>query len=239
MKITTLVLLGAMLFLGLIWRAARQFGRRPDRQSAAPATVPAARFDVLVDVVERVLIVILAAAFAVAAWKAAHHWNRLMIIPEALTVLFVLFRRAAISVSTYPMDWALGVLGTMSGLLARPGGEAFVPEVASAGVILAGALISASAKLSLNTRFALAPANRGIQPGFAYAIVRHPMYAGYMVANIGFALLNPTPWNSLVYMGSWGLLVARIYREERWLSRDADYVAYAQTVRWRLFPWLY
>lgn len=233
------VLIGTLLALGLGLAAYYQHRRRAAAAGLSEVDARAARLDAVIDGGERVLIFVLAAAFAVAAWRATHQWNRLMIIPEAITVFFVLFRRSAISVSTYPLDWALGVLGTMFGLLARPGSEPFAPEMACAAVILAGAVISVSAKVSLNTRFALAPANRGIQPSFAYALVRHPMYAGYMVADIGFALLNPTARNLLIYAGSWALLVARIYREERWLSQDAEYVSYAKAVRWRLFPGVY
>jgi protein-S-isoprenylcysteine O-methyltransferase Ste14 len=238
MSSTMLFLLAGLILAAVVLAGIRQYRRRI-AGGLVGAEARAAQLDAFVDATERFLIVVLAMAFAVAAWRATHQWNRLMIIPEAMTVLFVLFRRQAVSVSTYPVDWALGVLGTMFALLARPGGEPLAPEVACAAVILAGTLISVSAKLSLNTRFALAPANRGIQPSFAYALVRHPMYAGYIVADVGFALLNPTPRNLMVYAGSWGLLVARIYREERWLSQDDAYVSYSKSVRWRLFPGVY
>jgi protein-S-isoprenylcysteine O-methyltransferase Ste14 len=202
-------------------------------------STPNRRLDFAIDAGERIIIVVFALAFIVATWRSPQVWNRLMIVPEGLTVLFVLFRRAAISVSTYPLDWGLGVLGSTLGLLARPGGQPLAPEVWCLAPIAVGALISTSAKASLNTRFAMAPANRGVQPSFAYAVIRHPMYAGYMLSEVGFLLLNPTVRNLAVYVVAWGIQIARIYREERWLSQDPAYRSYAQAVRHRLIPGVY
>lgn len=195
--------------------------------------------DLTLDIGERVIIVLFALAFIVATWRSPQVWDRLMIIPEGLTVLFVLFRKSTLSVSTYPLDWGLAVLGSTLGLLVRPAGEPVAPELLCVVLIIVGALISTSAKLSLNTRFGMAPANRGIQPDFAYAFIRHPMYSGYILAQVGFLLMNPTWRNLLIYTAAWTIQIARLYREERWLSQDPAYRAYAESVRYRLFPGLY
>jgi protein-S-isoprenylcysteine O-methyltransferase Ste14 len=87
--------------------------------------------------------------------------------------------------------------------------------------------------------FGIAPANRGVQAGWAYAVVRHPMYLGYMIMQLGYLMHNPSPRNLAVYGIAWMFQVARIEREERHLLRDAAYQHYAGRVRRRLVPGVY
>ena len=72
-----------------------------------------------------------------------------------------------------------------------------------------------------------------------YALVRHPMYLSYVLADIGY---NLKEWNVgtvlLVLMG-WAALVFRIHAEERILSRDSGWVKYKTLVRYRLLPGLW
>ncbi len=183
--------------------------------------------------------ILLFAAFASPALHSPERANLLLLLTEGMSVVFVIFRRRTIDVSTAPLDWALALLGTMAPLLARPHAGPLVPEAVGAAIMALGAIIATAAKLSLNRRFGIAPANRGVQRGWAYAIVRHPMYAGYIVVQLGFILLNPSLWNLAVYGVAWTVQVGRILREERWLSSDPDYRAYAETVRFRLVPGLF
>jgi len=69
--------------------------------------------------------------------------------------------------------------------------------------------------------------------------VRHPMYLAYVIADIGY---NLQEWNSgtaLMVIAGWASLLYRIQAEERVLSNDAGWSAYAATVRHRLFPGLW
>lgn len=92
------------------------------------------------------------------------------------------------------------------------------------------------AKLSLGRSFGLLPANRGVVSTGAYRFMRHPIYTGYLLSEIGFLLANFSTRN-LVTIGVWMLLqIGRISMEERVLSEDADYRAYKATVRYRLIP---
>ena len=102
----------------------------------------------------------------------------------------------------------------------------------------AGLFISLAAKISLNRRFGVAPANRGVQAHGAYAFIRHPMYAGYLLMNGAYLLLNPTILNGIVYSIAWSCQLGRINREESWLRRDPAYREYAKSVRFRVFPGL-
>ena len=69
-----------------------------------------------------------------------------------------------------------------------------------------------------------------------YALVRHPMYAGYFVAHIGFLLAFPSLWNLAVYAGGLLVQVARLLREEHLLNTSEKYRAFCQRVRYRLVP---
>ena len=190
----------------------------------------------ILDLSERIILVLLFVALLSANLRSGHPANLLLVATEFMSVFFVLIRRRALSVSTHAVDWVLALGGTMLPLMVRPGGQPLVVDAVSATLMSAGALVALAAKLSLNRRFGLAPANRGVQRAWAYSIVRHPMYAGYIVVQLGFILANPTPRNLAIYAIAWSVQVARIVREERWLMSDPEYQAYAATVRFRLVP---
>jgi protein-S-isoprenylcysteine O-methyltransferase Ste14 len=194
--------------------------------------------DILTDWGERLIIILLFAGFAVGNVRSGDWTNYLLVLLEAVSVVLILIRRRAISVSERPLDWALAVAGTMAPLLIRPGGEALAGWLAT-GLVIVGTAISFAAKISLNRRFAMTPANRGVQAGFAYALVRHPMYLGYIIAQAGYLMHNPTVRNAFVYAAAWSLQLARIRREESHLLEDPDYRAYASRVRYRLVPGLF
>jgi protein-S-isoprenylcysteine O-methyltransferase Ste14 len=194
----------------------------------------------VIDWGERLVLLMLFATFALANFRTEDALNWAMVAMEGATAFLVLIRRRAISVSESPSDWALAFAGTMFPLLMRPvvGGEELFAgaAVVATGLIAVGASISFMAKLSLNRRMAIAPANRGVQARWAYAVIRHPMYAGYIVAQVGYLIHNPTWTNVAIYLCSWALQGVRIVREERHLSLDQAYRAYSERVRFRLVP---
>jgi protein-S-isoprenylcysteine O-methyltransferase Ste14 len=65
------------------------------------------------------------------------------------------------------------------------------------------------------------------------------MYAGYVLTQIGFLMVNPTPWNLAVYALAFGLQISRIRAEERILGCDAAYRDFAASVRYRLAPGIF
>ena len=70
-----------------------------------------------------------------------------------------------------------------------------------------------------------------------YSIVRHPLYAGIIVLNIGMPLWLESYAAALLSIIPAGLLALRIVFEERFLRRElAGYDAYVQKVRSRLIP---
>ena len=114
-------------------------------------------------------------------------------------------------------------------------GTAVWPDGGLVIVILAAGLSLASL-LTLGRRFGVRPALRGLETGGPYRFVRHPMYLAYLIADIGY---NLQEWNAgtlLLVLAGWGALAYRIRAEERVLSRDGGWPAYATAVRYRLVP---
>ena len=70
-----------------------------------------------------------------------------------------------------------------------------------------------------------------------YGIVRHPMYLGASLVFVGGPLLLGSVCGLLVGLATVGLLILRIFGEEKLLARDLDgYKEYLQKVRYRLVP---
>jgi protein-S-isoprenylcysteine O-methyltransferase Ste14 len=193
----------------------------------------------LVDLAERAVFVIALLAFYSANIRSQEPINLVVLLNNAITVLFILFRRRTAAVSLNPVDWALAWIGTLLPMLMRPGGEPLIPRDIIVVLVVEGLLIQSAAKFSLNRRFGIGPANRGIQARWAYRFVRHPMYLGYMLTHVGYLLLNPTLYNVCVFGLTTGCQIGRILREESFLLSDPAYRLYAERVRFRLVPLLF
>jgi protein-S-isoprenylcysteine O-methyltransferase Ste14 len=73
-----------------------------------------------------------------------------------------------------------------------------------------------------------------------YAYVRHPMYAGALLINIGAPLLLGSWWGLLAGALFTALIGVRAVLEERMLRAElVGYVDYANRVRYRLVPYLW
>lgn len=139
---------------------------------------------------------------------------------------------SAAALVAYAYPYALVVL------LARwPGREAW-PEVGSA-LVLAGALLSALSLVTLGRLFGVRPALRGLATRGPYALVRHPMYLSYLVADVGYLLREWRPESLLLVAAGWVALVIRILAEERVLAAHPRWPAYRAAVRYRLIPGLW
>jgi protein-S-isoprenylcysteine O-methyltransferase Ste14 len=193
----------------------------------------------LVDVGERLLLCLLIAPWLVAFAGALPQNPGLItsVASELLVVVFILIRRPG-RIALTPYAFAVGFLGTALPLCVRPiPGAHVIP--ASQALMLCGLALSISSKLALNRRFGIVAANRGVQTRGPYALVRHPMYAGYVITQVGFLISNPTFWNFSVYGCGFVFQLLRISEEEKLLKQDEAYMAFAERVRYRLVPGLF
>ncbi len=161
----------------------------------------------------------------------------LLVVGEALVVVFTVLRRPAIEVDRGVQARLVTVASMLSAFLARPGpvGGIF-PEAACAAISAAGVAVTIGGKISLGGSFGLLPACRGLVDRGLYRMVRHPIYLGYLISHVGFLLSHPTIWNVVVFGIADAALVVRAGCEERVLVHDARYEEYRQVVRWRLVP---
>ncbi len=186
---------------------------------------------------ERFLFVLLITPFILnfLRYMPSHPWAIGIFLSEVLTVVLILVRRPGVmAIRFYPM--AVAFLGTALPLLARPGGIALVPTAVSSALMFGGLFISISSKVSLNRSFGLIAANRGVKSGGPYRFVRHPMYLGYIVTQLGF-MLSQFSWHLMtIYSLAWCAQILRIIEEERILMQDEGYRKFAETTPRRLLP---
>ncbi|MGN6320006.1 methyltransferase family protein [Trinickia sp.] len=186
-----------------------------------------------------------AVAFAVFAISAVSHWLAaptritllLLVIANCFTTGLVLVARTPVRRDWRPLTllWSLG--GTYAFLFYNlNGGIKIVPEAVGALLQVGGIAWQLFAKISLKRSFGILPANRGVVSRGAYRFVRHPMYLGYFITDVGFLLTNFSPLNFTVHVAQLAFQIGRIIREERMLETDAAYRCYRNTVRYRLIP---
>lgn len=168
--------------------------------------------------------------------RTGHLTGLLLLVSELLVVVLTVMRRPAVRVDR---AWRTRIvaLASMVGIpLLRPIGVGIVPDAATAAVSAVGLLLIIAGKVALGRSFGLMPANRGIVCRGVYRVMRHPIYAGYLVTHAAFLVAHPLGWNLLVLVASDTALLVRAICEERTLARDADYAAYMTQVRWRVLP---
>lgn len=171
------------------------------------------------------------------AATTGHVTGILLVVSEALVVALTLVRRSAGSVDRTIEARLLTAVATFGPPLVRPDSlAAVVSEPVTIAISAIGLIIVVLGKLSLGRSFGLAPANRGVVSSGVYRLIRHPIYFGYLVTHLGFALANPAVWNIAVLLVADVALMLRARVEERTLAADESYRQYMQRVRWRVVP---
>lgn len=159
----------------------------------------------------------------------------LFLVSELVGVALLLIqRRGETTTAFYPI--LVAFVGTGVALLVAPTGQRLISDQASLALILTGSAIALAAKLFLGRSFGVVPANRGVRAAGVYRLVRHPMYAGYMINQLGFLLVFFSLHNVVIYAIAWTTLWLRTSEEEKFLRRDPAYQTYAARVRFRLIP---
>lgn len=211
---------------------------------ASFTTVPRLR-DMVLEVGARVSTALVLSLFAYTAIK---HWYAdptritllLLVVAECFTLGLSLIVRIPAR-----RDWnliaVLGAFGASYYFLAiqLASGTRLVPEAVGAALQVIGICWQLFAKFSLRRSFGILPANRGVVSHGAYRFVRHPIYLGYFVMDMGFLITHFGIQNIIVYGALFALQIVRIIREEKLLSSDDRYRAYKAKVRYRVIPGLF
>jgi len=172
--------------------------------------------------------------------RTQHLTALLLLVSESLVIVFTVFRRRAQTVDRAPATRLVTAIAVIGPALLHPiDDRGLVPDAVTAVFVAFGASVVIAAKMTLGRSFGIAPANRGIVASGPYSLIRHPIYAGYLVAHVGFLVAHPTVWNIAILTLSDICLVIRTSLEERVLSKDTAYRQYCRRVGWRLVPGVY
>ena len=207
---------------------------------------PAASLDIpwVLDICEKIVLVALFLRFNTVLLPALRaHLNPVdivVLLSEGPVVVFALTHRATSDISLRRGDWTLAIAGSFLPLLVvlAFAGPA-LPAIFCAAVMTAGFLAQIAAKLTLRRSFGLVAANRGVKVGGPYRLVRHPMYAGYLMTNLAFLAYHPALWNLGVYVAAFAAQCFRLLAEERLLCADEAYRSFMKTTRYRLIPFVF
>jgi len=112
-------------------------------------------------------------------------------------------------------------------------------ERLGAGLMLVGAVGTLLAVLSLGRCFGILPVYRGVTTRGMYRLVRHPIYASYLVMDTGIVLSFTSARNVALFLAAILLFLTRVHYEEMVLREDEAYEAYTRVVRYRLVPPVY
>ena len=115
-----------------------------------------------------------------------------------------------------------------------------IGALATTGLIfeLFGVVLTQVARVYMGRSFGVLPANRGIVSKGPFRWVRHPIYFGWLILSIGYAMSYPIGRNILLIAATVPFMVWRVNQEEVHLSEDPDYRRYMERVRYRFWPGL-
>lgn len=106
-------------------------------------------------------------------------------------------------------------------------------------VVVCGSVWTVVSFAFLGRCFAIFPAFRNVVQGGPYRLIRHPAYLGELVLLAACLVASPTLALAGLVLLTIVFLVIRILDEEQLLMQQAKYRQYAETVRWRLLPFVW
>jgi protein-S-isoprenylcysteine O-methyltransferase Ste14 len=205
-------------------------------------------------------VLIFGPAFSLAYWQGWLYWLILLAGSLAITLYFLRHDRGLIerrmragpAAERRPHQKLIQALAALLGCAAimvsaldhRLGWSTVPPPLVIAGdalVVLAYAIVFLVFRAN---SFAAATievgAGQQVVTTGPYALVRHPMYAGALLAFIGTPLALASWWGLVPAALLAGVIVWRLLDEEIFLARSlAGYDDYRRKVGWRLLPWLW
>ena len=161
----------------------------------------------------------------------------LLLVSESLVVFLMVVRRRAGRVDRSVPAAVVTALSLAGPPLLRPANlTPLAPDLVTASLSAAGLLVVIVGKIALGRSFGIVPANRGVVASGPYAVVRHPIYAGYLLTHIAFVMAHPRLMNAAIVIAADAALIVRALMEERVMAEDATYRVYCRRVEWHLVP---
>jgi protein-S-isoprenylcysteine O-methyltransferase Ste14 len=159
---------------------------------------------------------------------------------QMVVVVAYLVRRPAHTVTARLGDWLLAFGGTFLPVLLRPDG-AHPQWGLQWGLVLqfCGVVVCLWSFFALGRSFGFAAADRGLVQRGPYRVVRHPIYASYVLLQVGYLLQSYSLRNLTVVLLAIACNVGRVRAEERVLGTNPAHTAYTRRVRWRIVPGLW
>lgn len=190
------------------------------------------------------LVLVLSALFFIWMWSSDLRHNftfstLLILIRWCVAGVFFFFRYFPKSLSVTPAAWITAFLGMVMPFQYHPMPPPHEDNLLGLVLQCSGLTVQIISLISLNRSFGVVAANRGIKTRGAYRLVRHPLYLGYDLNELGLIINNFTWWNVCVFVATFSTQVVRIFEEEKILLRDSSYAHYAQKVRFRLIPFVF
>jgi protein-S-isoprenylcysteine O-methyltransferase Ste14 len=182
-----------------------------------------------------------AAWFARASLEFYLHTHRLIgaafCVEQAWFVIAFLVRRPPRAVGRHLGNWLLAAGGTFGGLLFRP--EGAHPQwgvEAGLSLQLIGLAFAILSLAALGRSFGFVAADRGLVTRGPYSVIRHPVYAAYVLIQVGYLLQAVSARNVVVLAFVICCNAGRAVAEERVLAGSSAYGQYRHRVRWRMLP---
>lgn len=201
-----------------------------------------------VDRAIRVVVNVAGAAFAAFFARASVEYfiqthrliGALFCFEQLWFVAAFLVRRPARTVSSSLTSWLLAAGGTFGGLLLRPAGVHALWAVRAGFVLqVAGLVLVIGSLIALGRSFGFVAADRGVVTRGPYAVVRHPVYASYVLIQVGYVVQAVSWRNVVVLICVTACNLGRVVAEEKVLSGSPAYRRYRDVVRFRLLPGLW
>lgn len=162
-----------------------------------------------------------------------------IVVQEAMLVALFLTRRRSLGTSPRPLDWVVGIIGTVLPLFFRATTDASSLQAVGAVLQICGLTIAIVGLQALGRSVGVVAANRGVKLSGLYRQIRHPMYSGYMLSYAGYVAAYPNLRNGIIIAITFVALFLRAAAEERFLRQDPAYEEYLTRTRWRFLPFVY
>ena len=142
----------------------------------------------------------------------------LLVLRDIVAAWFLLTRNQSVVKSTSRFAEVLAYVSSGWAFLYLSADQrAAAASLIASCLSILGFTLSTLALFDLGKSFGVSPANRGLVRTGVYRYLKHPMYVGYVISEVGFIFLNP--WNAVLWGFSMLLYVVRARLENQVLRK--------------------